>query len=77
MNYMDLLNSIPTDLKSKFRKFENLRTKLINNEWSNIFNEVCLNEQLMPNYTNLSIYVYICIHMIPLISFTTWNDRQI
>ena len=42
MNYMDLLNSIPTDLKSKFRKFENLRTKLINNEWSSIFNEVYL-----------------------------------
>ena len=52
MNYMELLNSIPPDLKSKFRKLENLRTKLINNSWSNIFNEVCLNENLMPTYTN-------------------------
>ena len=48
MNYMELLNSIPPDLKSKFRKLENLRTKLINNSWSNIFNEVCLNFYLNP-----------------------------
>ena len=57
MDYMELLNSLPSELKSKIRKFENLKTKLINNSWSKIFNEVCLNEKLMPNYTNLIIFV--------------------
>ena len=40
MDYMELLHSLPSELKSKIRKFENLKTKLINNSWSKIFNEV-------------------------------------
>ena len=42
MEYMELLNSLPSELKSKVRKLENLKTKLINNSWSTVFNEVCL-----------------------------------
>ena len=53
MDYMELLHSLPSEFKSKIRKLENLKTKLINNSWSKIFNEVCLKEKLMPNYTNI------------------------
>ena len=57
MEYMELLNSLPSELKSKMRKLENLKTKLINNSWSTVFNEVCLHEKLMPNYTNFLMYL--------------------
>ena len=57
MEYMELLNSLPSELKSKMRKLENLKTKLINNSWSTVFNEVCLHEKLMPNYTKYFLII--------------------
>ena len=53
MNYLELLHSIPTELKRKFRKCENLKIKLINNLWSTTFNETCIKENLLPNYTKV------------------------
>ena len=46
MNYLELLHSIPTELKRKFRKCENLKIKLINNLWSTTFNEMCIKDYL-------------------------------
>ena len=57
MNYMELLHLIPTELKTKFRKCENLKIKLINNLWSTTFNEMCIKENLMPKYTRV-YYIY-------------------
>ena len=55
MNYIELLNLAPPDLKNNFRKYENLCQKKIKNHWSLVFNDVCLSEKLMPIYTK-----YIC-----------------
>ena len=40
------------DVKYKLRKLEGIRQKIINAEWSHTFNEVCLKENIMPNYVN-------------------------
>ena len=55
MDYLDLLHSLDNEIKNKLRKLESIRLKIINAEWSHTFNEVCLKENLMPNYIN---YVY-------------------
>ena len=53
MAYARLLHLIPEELRSLFRKYEALRKKQINNLWSRKFNEICLQEGILPNYTNI------------------------
>ena len=47
MSYVNLLSTLPTVLKAKFRKLENVSLKIINCKWSQIFNKICLKENLM------------------------------
>ena len=54
MLYTELLFSLPNDFLSSIRKLENVKKKLCKAEWSQHFNNVCLQENLMPNYTKLS-----------------------
>ena len=48
-----ILWNLPVSLRKLFRKLENNSKKLINKEWSCNFNEICLNEELLPNYTKI------------------------
>ena len=43
-NYMNLLNSVPSELKKHLRTIENVSDKIIKREWSKTFNNVCLKE---------------------------------
>ena len=63
IDYMELLNCLPSELKSKIRELGNLKVKLINNSWSNVFNEVSLNEKLMPKYINSLIDIFRLYHV--------------
>ena len=54
MNYTELLFNLPNELKDLFRKYEKIKTKMINAKWSCQFNEICLNEY---------IYIYINKHI--------------
>ena len=51
MEYGNLLNLIPQPMKNIYRKYENLIKKVINAEWSKVFNHTCLKEFLWPTYT--------------------------
>ena len=53
MNYLEHLHSLDNELKNKFRKLESIHLKIINTKWSHTFNEVCLKENILPNYVNL------------------------
>ena len=53
MVYSDLLHAVPHQLRTLFRKYENIRKKLINIEWSTKFNRICLKENILPKYTKL------------------------
>ena len=57
MDYMNLLQKIPNQVKNLYRKLENYHQKLIKNEWSITFNKVCLKENMMPTFTNLNLNV--------------------
>ena len=53
-NYMNLLNSVPSELKKHLRSIENVSEKIIKREWSKTFNNVCLKEN--DRYGICSIY---------------------
>ena len=41
------------------RNIENIEKKLINCQLAAVFNETCLNEDILPIYTNIYIYIYV------------------
>ena len=54
MEYGHLLSLLPDSMKLMYRKYENLIKKVINAEWSKVFNRTCLKEYLWPTYTKIS-----------------------
>ena len=55
MEYGSILNLIPLPMKCLYRRYENLIKKVINAEWSKVFNHTCLKEYLNDNYIISSI----------------------
>ena len=53
MDYGELLFNIPSELRHLFRKLENNEKKIIRNKWSKTFNDVCINENIMPNFSRI------------------------
>ena len=53
MSYILELNKLPLNIRPHIRKLENIKDKIIKNKWSQIFNEICLKEKLLPNYTRI------------------------
>ena len=53
MAYVNLLNQLPQNGKGLFRKLESSNCKLIKLKWSKTFNEICLKEDILPNYTRI------------------------
>ena len=54
-----LLNIIEPESKKLFRDLEKLNKKYTNKKFGVTFNQTRLNEKLLPNYTNLYIYILI------------------
>ena len=60
MNFGELLDLQPENIKKQLRKIENLENKLANARVAIVFNKTCLNENLLPTFTNNNIiYIYI------------------
>ena len=57
MSFVNLLHQLPTNLKSMVRNLESINQKIIKTNWSIVFNNVCLNENIMPKYTNMTIFL--------------------
>ena len=55
MAYAALLHNLPPDLRAILRNYENVSKKLINVKWSIEFNSICLDENILPNYSNIYI----------------------
>ena len=53
MNYLQELFKLPNSIQNKIRKLENIRSKHVKCKWSLVFNDTCLKEKLMPNYTRM------------------------
>ena len=55
MEYGQLLHSLPDELRTLFRRLETTEKKILMLKWSHIFNNVCLDENIMPVYTKCRI----------------------
>ena len=54
-----IVNSLEHDVKKTFRKLERTSIKLITAIDHHSFNETCLNNSLLPNYSYIYISVYL------------------
>ena len=62
MTYGALLFEAPIELRRTVRKIEDTSKKLISKKWSITFNNVCLKENILPNYNRIyihSIYTHV------------------
>ena len=51
MNYIQVLLNQPRNIKNKYRKLEKNKIKVMENKWSLVFNNTCLTEEILPNYS--------------------------
>ena len=59
LNIGQLLNLLDNVNKNYVRKLEKLNKSFVNNKYGIYFNKICIDEELLPNYTNIYIYIYI------------------
>ena len=53
-----LLNLLDNENKNYVRKLEKLNKSFVNNKYGISFNEICINDGFLPNYTIIYIYIY-------------------
>ena len=54
-NYGQYINQFPQNTIKVIREFERIQKKICRHKMSIIFNEICINEEMLPKYT----YIYI------------------
>ena len=55
MNYGEILMRVPENTRKELRNYENKNKKLIEIKWSISFNNICLNENILPKYTGVKL----------------------
>ena len=61
-NYDQFLNQFPPNTIKVIWEFERIQKKICRHKMSIMFNEICINEEMLPKYTHTHIYIYIYIH---------------
>ena len=59
-NYGQYINQFPPNTIKAVWEYERIQKKICRHKMSIIFNEICINEEMLPKYTY--IYMYIVIH---------------
>ena len=72
-NYGQYLNQFPPNTIKVIREFERIQKKICWHKMSIMFNEICINEEMLPKYIythtqtqlclSLSLSIYICIYI--------------
>ena len=62
-NYGQYLNQFPPNTIKVIREFKRIQKKICRHKMSIMFNEICINEEILPKYTYIYIYIYIYIHI--------------
>ena len=52
----NLLYDLPNDTKRLIRKYESTEKKLIKANFALIYNTTCINEDILPKYTNVKLH---------------------
>ena len=55
-NYGQYINQFPPIMIKVLREFERIQKKICRHKMSIMFNEICINEEMMPKYTYIYIY---------------------
>ena len=58
MNFGNLLFQQPYNIRKQLRNIETNEKKLIQAKMAVVFNYTCINENLLPTFTNIYIYIY-------------------
>ena len=56
-NYGQDINQFPPNTIKVIREFERIQKKICWHKMSIMFNEICINEEMLPKYT----YIYMCV----------------
>ena len=62
-NYGQYMNQFPPNTIKVIREFERIQKKICRHKMSIMFNEICINEEMLPKYTHTYIYIYIYIYI--------------
>ena len=62
-NYGQYINQFPQNTIKAIREFERIQKKICRHKMSIMFNEICINEEMLPKYTHIYIYIYIYIYI--------------
>ena len=58
-DYGQYLNQFPPNTIKVIREFERIQKRICRHKMSIMFNEICINEEMLPKYTYIYIYIYI------------------
>ena len=62
-NYVQYINQfLPNRIKA-IRQYERIQKKICRQKISIMFNEICINEEMLPKYIYMHIYIYIYIYI--------------
>ena len=56
-NYGQYINQFPPNTIKVIREFERIQKKIYKQKMSIMFNEICINEEMLPKYTYIYIYI--------------------
>ena len=63
-NFGKFIPQFQPKTKTLIRKFERILIELYRQNVSSLFNQTCLNERMLPNYTHTHTHTYIYIYFI-------------
>ena len=62
-NYGQYINQLPQNTIKVIRELERIQKKICRHKMSIMFNEICINEEMLPKYIYIYIYIYIYDHL--------------
>ena len=58
-NYGRFINQLQPNIIRSIQQFERINKKICRQKMFIIFNQICINEEMLPKYTYIYIYIYI------------------
>ena len=62
-NYGQYINQFPPNTIKVIQEFERIQKKICRHKMSIMFNEICINEEMLPKYIYIYIYIYMTIEI--------------
>ena len=75
-NYGQYLNQFPPNTIKVIREFERIQKRICRHKMSIMFNEICINEEMLPKYTYIYIYVCVCVCARTCVCVHEWEKKS-